>query len=189
MFSYDNYRYSVESFVELKQLINCFNSFEHRIVEGVVFKYNNIFFLDFGFRSLVKIKTSNLIGNSISIRNIRFSKLCNNIYFNFFKIKQSNINFYNNWYILKKAFQYNCFVIGRFLNLFNRGSCIGVFGFIGYTFKKNLLSKQKRLTSIYIITKINFITKEFLVSQKVIKKLAYRSLFKISSLIVYISNN
>lgn len=181
-------KYTVSNFIDFKKSLNCFNLFEHRLVESIVLKYGDFFLLDFGISFVMKTKEVYSLNKYININNISLDSLCNVIHFDYFILKRTLICC-DNWSLLKKAFQYNCFIAGRFLNLYEKGLSIGVFGFIGYALKKDIFYNENKLISIFTIAKINLFTKEFLLSQKSIKRLVYRALFKLSSLIIYVSNN
>jgi hypothetical protein len=182
------HRYCDKNVVDLKESLGCFNWFKYRIIESFVLQYNNFFFVNFGYKYV--IKTPEISGNHhhLYINDVKSNSLFNDIYIGFVLINKSFIRC-SKLFFLKKTFQYSCFVIGRFLNTLYNGHCIGVFGFVGFIFKESLLHLKHKTTSIFIISKINLFPKKILLSQKLIRKLSYRVLFKLSSLIVYISKN
>ncbi len=182
------HKYCDKNVVDLKESLGCFNWFKHRIIESVVLRYNNFFIVYFGYKYIIKALEISLNSNYFYINDIKSNSLFNDIYIGFILIKQNFIR-YNKLFFLRKTFQYSCFVIGRFLNTFYNGYCIGVFGFVGFIFKESLVHLKHKTTSIFVISKISLFPKKILLSQKLIKKLSYRVLFKLSSLIVYISKN
>jgi hypothetical protein len=185
---YSHYRYFDGNIADFKKFINCFNLFECRSILSVFFKYDNFFFLDFGFRYLIKIKSLCSFNNFVLINKMRFTGLYNDIHFICALLKYSIVN-HNKLFIFKKVLLHNCFIIGRFLNTLSNGFSIGVFGFVGFVSKRNLIYDKNMITSIFNIAKIDFFIKRIVLSQKSINKSVYRILFKLSSVILYISNN
>lgn len=185
---YKYYKYFDKNVFDLKRSMNCYNLFEHRFIESILFRYNDFFFFSLGFKYILEIKKYYSCNNHVLINNLSSNDSYSYINFDLIMIKQ-NIFRYNKLSILNKVFHYGCFIVGRFLNTLENGFSIGIFGLVAFILKKSFLHNKSTLTSIYIINKIDFLSKRFLLSQKLVKKLTYRALFKLSSLIMYINNN
>ena len=174
------YRYCRQNVNSFKKSINCFSLFEDRIVEGIIYEYNGFFLIDLGFKCITNITDHYSANNLLYLNNIKKDDLFLDIYFDY-NILKCNFVYFNVWYYIKKAFYYNCFILGRFLNSFSYGFSIGVCGFIGFLTSKDLRLAKYIIVSIFNIRKISFLTKKFLVSQKPVRKLAYKILLKLSS--------
>lgn len=174
------YKYCRQNVNSFKKSINCFNLFESRTIEGVIHEYNGFFLIDFGFKCITNIAYQHSTDNLLYLDNIKKNELYLDIYFDYTILKRDLV-YFNVWYYLKKAFYYNCFITGRFLNSFSYGFSVGVCGFIGFLASKDLKLAKYTIVSIFNIRKVSFLTKKFLVSQKSVRKLAYKILLKLSS--------
>lgn len=162
--------------------------FKYRLTEVIIFKYKDNFFIDFGFKYVIELRNANHITACQYIKNIKLEESPNYIFFDFISLK-FRIACLNAWVILEKAFQYNCFVFGRLLNLFNYGFSVGVLGLIGFLQQYNLFYVNSDLLSIFVINKINPTSSMFILSQKLLIKLVSKVLFKLTSQITTILKN
>lgn len=183
-------RYYKENLKVFKTFISCYNQFESRIIKCIVLKYDKMFLFDLGFKNMTMIEEFNIsnIEKHVFIDRFKFNDLFADIFFEF-SILRHNVFYFDIWSFFKKVFLYNCFVIGRFLDTFLNGFAIGIYGFICYLPSRNLTLIENDLSSIFVINNINLSTKKLYISQKLIKKIGYRVLFKLSSIIVDISKS
>ncbi len=173
---------------DLKNFMNCFALFKSRFIEGQILHIKNLYILDIGF------KYSLDLCKNYSNKNIIFLKLKKaETLFNNFSISELDLLadyiYKFNWIIIKKIFQNKYLVLGRFLNIVHGGFSIGICGAIGFLPKKFFVISNKNMVSIFSIINLNLIKKTFIVSQKHINKIVARTLFKLSSKIMYIVKN
>ena len=173
---------------QFKTSLNCFNLFENRIIEGVVFQYSDFAVIDVGFKHLIKIDLPSKLSNTLILKIIEFDNLFNDLNINYMELK-NDLNYRFTWSILKKAFQYKCFLIGKVLNPVRNGFSIGICGFVGFIPKRYFTNNHNKTSSVFIISHIDLIKKTFVLSQKQINKITARTLFKLSSQIIYVSKN
>jgi ribosomal protein S1 len=183
-----NNKFYTKAIQEFKHNLNCFSLFDNRVVEGIVLEYNNSHFIDIGFKYLIKMRKLHPLNNSIILKIIKLETLFNDLHVNYVSLKY-DLNNKLNWFILKKAFENKCFLNGKILNPVRNGFSVGICGFVGFIPKKHCINYKYNVSSIYIITSFNLFKKTFSLSQKQINKIASRTLFKLSSKIIYISKN
>jgi ribosomal protein S1 len=174
--------------IQLKTSTNCFNLFDNRVIEGAVVEFNNFFLVDIGFKYLIKMKKSYSLSYYIILKIVKLETLFNDLHVNYMNLK-NDLNYKLNWSILKKAFQNKCFVIGRVLNPVRNGFSVGICGFVGFMPKKYTINNVNNVTSVFVINNIDLLKKSFVVSQKQINKITCRTLFKLSSQLIYVSKN
>jgi hypothetical protein len=177
------------------------------IIEGkvnLITFYNNLVYIDFGFRTEIEPFLSELLLRIPSFLSIR-SK-CNflKIFSSFeFKVIVLQSYFFHET-IIKKYYliEFNLFIFlflkqkinkkryikGRILNLTKGGYCIGVCGFVGFlpnsqTFLK--LKKSVGIKSSFYIIKIDKKKQSFVISQRRIDKIIKRRILKLGSRLIY----
>lgn len=181
-------KYYNQDLLNLKKSISCFNSLEFRFIESFILNYKSFCFLDFGFRYVIKTKNFSNLNTRLFIKNFRFVRFLSCTFFNHIKLCY-NISYYNKWFFLKKIFQCDCFVLGRFLNSVIKGFSIGVCGLVSFISKNDFLFCTCSLVSVFVIRNLDFLSKKIYLTQKSFRKLVYRVLFKLSSQISYVIKN
>lgn len=177
-------KYYNQYIIDLKKTISCFNLFKYRLIEATTLKHHISFFLDFGFSYIIELKDIDSFDKYRFVKNIDLDESLFYVSFDF-TILNFNMTYLSLWSLIKKVFQFNCFIIGRLLNSFINGFSIGVFGFVGFIKRHDLFYVKYNLVSVFIIKKASSSIGLFTLSQKLFKKLSYKVLFKLSSQIAY----
>lgn len=178
-------KYCNQYSIDLKRLINCFNLFKYRVIEATTLKHHVSSFLDLGFRYIIELKDIDSLDKYRFVKNIDLEESLLYVSLDFAILNFSMI-YLSLWSLIRKAFQSNCFIIGRLLNSFIDGFSIGVFGFVGFIKRYDLFYLRHNLVSVFIIKKANSSAGVFTLSQNLFKKLSYKVLFKLSSQIAYV---
>jgi len=155
-------KFNTQNVLELKNSFNCFNLYNNRILEGTILKYNNFSLIVLGFKYVVKTKKPLVSSNCTFIKVIKLETIFNDTYINLINTS----NYKSGWYIIKKAFQHRCLLVGTILNSFHNGYSVGICGFVGFMPKKDSIYNRNQITSIFVISYIDPLKKKVLICHK-----------------------
>lgn len=170
-------KFNKNSYALIKKSLNCYHCFDdNRILDGISFRIKNRIYLDFGNKYLLEIVDSFILNNFFFKVN-HSQNISNILIVNRMVLKKTFSDLYV-WILIKKAYYKRYFLKGRFLNNLKSGFAIGICGFVGFLPKTLSLSNNSNC-SIYFIQKLDIDKKIFILSQKSLKKLASKILFKL----------